>query len=64
MWNKFKNFSTFKFFIIYGAVLTLVVTTLVTNIFVEHINLLVGSGVVFGITSALLIVKVFTSSDI
>ena len=64
MWNKFKNFSTFKFFIIYGAVLTLVVTTLVTNIFVEHINLLVGSGVVFGITSALLIVKVFTSSNI
>jgi hypothetical protein len=64
MWNKFKNFSTFKFFIIYGVVLTLVVIILVTNIFVEHINLLIGSGVVFGITSALLIVKVFTSSDI
>ena len=62
MWNKFKNFSTFKFFIIYGAVLTSVVTILITNI--EHINLLIGSGVVFGITSALLIVRVFTSSDI
>lgn len=64
MWNKFKNFSTFKFFIIYGSVLTSVVTILLTNIFVEHINLLIGFGVVFGITSALLIVKVFTSNDI
>ena len=60
MWNKFKNFSTFKFFILYGAILTSVVTILVTNIFVEHIHLLIGARIVFGITSALLIVKVFT----
>lgn len=64
MWNKFKNFSTFKFFILYGAILTSVVTILVTNIFVEHIYLLIGAGIVFGITSALLIIKVFTSNDI
>lgn len=64
MWNKFKNFSTFKFFILYGAILTSVVTILVTNIFVEHIHLLIGARIVFGITSALLIVKVFTSNDI
>lgn len=64
MWTKFKNFSTFKFFILYGAILTSVVTILVTNIFVEHIHLLIGARIVFGITSALLIVKVFTSNDI
>lgn len=64
MWNKFKNFSTFKFFILYGAILTSVVIILVTNIFIEHIHLLIGAGIVFGITSALLIVKVFTSNDI